>query len=68
MDEEKIKCPKCGSTQIIADKKDFDLGSALATGYFLGPAFGILAGINKSNKVEITCLKCGHTWEAGKPR
>ncbi len=60
-----MKCPKCGSSQISADKKGFGLGKAVGGGLLLGP-IGLLGGLIGSKKVMVTCLKCGHQWEAGK--
>ena len=57
-DSGSIACPKCGGDQISANKKGFGVGKAL-----LG---GIVAGFIGSRKVQITCLKCGHAWTAGK--
>lgn len=65
--DEPIRCPKCGSTQITADKKGFSTGKAFAGDLIAGP-IGILAGSIGSKKVIITCLNCGHKWEAGKRR
>lgn len=48
-DNNAIKCPKCLSTQISANKR----GLTLSTG---------LIG---SQNVYITCLQCGHKWKAG---
>jgi DNA-directed RNA polymerase subunit RPC12/RpoP len=48
-EEEKIKCPKCGSTQLSANKKGWSLGTG---------AIGM-------NKVLITCLKCGKKFRPG---
>jgi hypothetical protein len=59
-----IRCPKCKSPQIAAGNKGFGLGKAAVGGILLGPA-GLLGGMIGSNKVLITCLKCGHKWEAG---
>ena len=56
----KVKCPKCGSTQISASSTAQDLKNVLLWGVFAG-AFG-------KKKVTITCLKCGHHWEAGQPK
>jgi ribosomal protein S27E len=52
-----IKCPMCGSTQLTANKKGFSVGQAVAGG-IIGGAIGM-------NKVKITCLKCGNTFNPG---
>ena len=59
-----IKCPFCNSTQVSAAKKGFGLGKA-AVGAFLVGGVGLLAGAIGKNKVIVTCLNCGKTWEAG---
>lgn len=59
-----IHCPKCGSTQITANKKGFGLGKAAAGGILLGPV-GLMGGLLGSNKVILTCLKCGHQFKPG---
>lgn len=46
---EQIACPKCGSTQISANNRGYDV------------AFGFIG----SGEVHITCLRCGHKWRAG---
>jgi len=61
------KCPKCGSTSISADKKGFSAGKAAAGAILAGP-IGLAAGGLGANKVQITCLNCGHQWTAGKPQ
>jgi tellurium resistance protein TerD len=61
---EEIKCPKCASTQLSANTKGFGLGKAAVGGVLLGPV-GLLGGFVGSKKVKITCLRCGHDWEAG---
>jgi DNA-directed RNA polymerase subunit RPC12/RpoP len=48
-DDEPIRCPKCGSKQIHADQRGWNL----AVG-FLG-----------SGKVVITCLRCGNRFGPG---
>mgnify|MGYP001089561492 FL=1 len=61
-DEEPVRCPRCRSTQLSANKKGFGLGKAAAGGLLLGPV-GLLGGFLGSSKVKITCLKCGYTWK-----
>jgi len=63
-DRPSIKCRRCGSGQLSANNKGFGLGKAVAGGVLLGPA-GLLAGFIGSGQVKITCLRCGHTWDAG---
>lgn len=63
---DEIKCPKCGSTQITANKKGFGLGKAVVGTVLTGGLLGAGAGLLGSNKVVITCLKCGHQWKPGK--
>ena len=60
-----VRCPKCGSTQISADQKGFSAGKAVVGAAVAGP-IGLAAGGIGSKKVIITCLKCGHQWQAGK--
>lgn len=60
-----IKCPKCGSEQVFADKKGFGLGKAAVGGLLLGPV-GLLGGCIGSNKIKITCLNCGYSWDVQK--
>lgn len=59
-----IKCPKCGSSQITADKKGFS-GKKAVAGAVLTGGIGLLAGTLGSNKVIITCLACGNQWKPG---
>lgn len=63
--ETEIKCPKCKSTQLTANKKGFGLGKAVVGGLLTG-GVGLLGGFIGSGKVVITCLKCGNSWKAGK--
>lgn len=64
-EDDSIKCPKCGSTQITAGNKGFGLGKAAAGAVLLGPV-GLLGGVIGSKKVMVGCLKCGYRWQAGK--
>lgn len=58
-------CPKCNSTSLSANKKGFGFGKA-ALGLNLGLDIGLLAGGLNANKIEITCLNCGHKFKPGK--
>ncbi len=59
--KENVTCPKCGSTQIYADTKGFS-GKKACCGALLAGPLGLLCGTHNKNKVQITCLKCKHTW------
>lgn len=61
---DEIHCPKCGSTQLAANKKGFGVGKSLVGGMIAGPV-GLLGGLMGSNKVIITCLKCGYKFKPG---
>lgn len=61
---EEIKCPKCGSTQLTANKQGFS-GKKAVAGAVLTGGIGVLAGTIGSNKVKITCLACGHVFNPG---
>ncbi|MDQ2718215.1 MAG: hypothetical protein M3Z26_00435 [Bacteroidota bacterium] len=59
-----IKCPKCQSTQVIANKKGFSGGKAVGGAIITG-GIGLLAGTIGSNKIKITCLSCGYQFNPG---
>jgi len=59
-----VRCPKCGSTQVAANRKGFGVGKALIGGFLTG-GVGLLGGFIGSGKVLVTCLKCGKQWRAG---
>ena len=59
-----MKCPKCGSNEITAQKAGFNAGAAVLGDALLGP-IGLLAGAARQNKIIITCLECGHAWTPG---
>ena len=63
--EKKVCCPKCGSTQLTANKKGIGLGKA-AVGAFVAGPYGLVAGGIGKNKIIITCLNCGKQFEPGK--
>lgn len=60
-----LRCPKCRSTNLSANKKGFGLGKAVGGGILLG-GIGLLGGFIGSGKVQVTCLKCGYKWNAGR--
>lgn len=65
--EKKVCCPKCGSTQLTANKKGYSLGKAIAGGVItLTPIVGVATGLIGKNKIIITCLNCGKQFEPGK--
>lgn len=57
-----VRCPRCSSTQITAQKRGFKVGRAVGVGIATGAIGGLIAGATGKNKVIITCLKCGHEW------
>ncbi len=59
-----IKCPKCGSTQLTANKKGFSGKKAVIGGLLTG-GIGLFAGTLGSKKIRITCLACGHEFKPG---
>ena len=64
MEDDKLYCPHCGSSQLVANKKGFGAGKAL-TGAILTGGVGLLAGFIGSGNVKVTCLKCGKQWAPG---
>ena len=65
MQEDIIRCPQCGSTQLSVGKRGFKAGRAIGWGLMTG-GIGLIAGAVGQNKTKITCLKCGHSWTVGK--
>jgi len=61
---DEIRCPKCGSNQLTANKKGFS-GKKAAVGAVLTGGIGLLAGTIGSNKIIITCLNCGNQFKPG---
>ena len=59
-----VKCPKCESTQLTANKKGFSGIQAIAGAVVTG-GIGLLAGTIGSNKIKITCLACGYQFNPG---
>ena len=59
--ENSVKCTKCGSNQITAQKKGYDVKRAAAGAVLVG-GIGLIAGAIGSSDINITCLSCGHSW------
>jgi hypothetical protein len=64
IDDAPIRCPKCRSTQVTANKEGFGLGKAAVGGILLGPV-GLLGGLVGGSHIKITCLRCGHAFQPG---
>jgi predicted RNA-binding Zn-ribbon protein involved in translation (DUF1610 family) len=60
-----VRCPKCGSTSITANKKGFSLAKG-ALGVATVGVYGAVAAGHGKNKVLVTCLNCGKQWKPGK--
>jgi DNA-directed RNA polymerase subunit RPC12/RpoP len=64
---DEIRCPKCGSNQLAANKKGFS-GKKAVAGAILTGGIGLLAGTIGSNKIIITCLNCGNQFKPGEKK
>ncbi len=64
--ENPVRCPSCGSTQIMAVRKNYDPGCG-CLGLLLFGWWGLLLGLLGADTVEMVCSKCGARWPAGKP-
>jgi len=60
----KLKCPKCKSERIRANKKGFS-GTKAVGGAILAGGIGVLAGTIGSNKIILTCLSCSNQFKVG---
>ncbi len=58
---QQFQCPNCGSDQLMAQNRGFDLKSAIVGDVIAGPV-GILAGTIGSNDTVLTCLTCGNVF------
>lgn len=66
MKDADIRCPRCGSSNIHTDKKGFKVGRSLLGGLLTGNL--LVAGISGAvgmNKIQHTCLGCGHKFNIG---
>lgn len=60
--DDKLRCPKCGSDHIITNKKGFSAGKAAAGAFVAGPV-GLAAGGIGSNDIICTCGSCNHQFK-----
>ena len=60
-----IRCPRCRSTQLTANKKGVSLLKG-ALGVATIGGYGVVAAGHGKNKVLITCLNCGKQFKPGK--
>ncbi|HEY9699681.1 MAG TPA: hypothetical protein V6D10_20640 [Trichocoleus sp.] len=65
-EEETIRCPRCKSTQIMAQKKGFSGGKAIAGAFLLGPA-GLAGDFIGANNISLNCMKCAYRWDPNQP-
>jgi predicted lipid-binding transport protein (Tim44 family) len=63
---EGLRCPKCGGSNLVAEKRGFNavkgVAGGLVGGLLLGPlgalGGGALAGTASQNEIYLTCLAC----------
>lgn len=60
--DEIVCCPKCGSIELTAEKKGFDVRQAAVGAFFAGKT-GLLAGLVGSDDIQFQCKKCGNEFE-----
>lgn len=60
--DEMMKCPRCGSTSLSGNKKGYGIGKGIVGAALFGP-LGLVAGNMGSDKVIVTCMKCGHKFK-----
>jgi hypothetical protein len=62
--EQPLRCPHCGSTHLVANRKGFSLTKAALGILAIGPVGG-LAGAHGAGDIIITCLACGQKCAPG---
>ena len=58
-----IRCPKCGSTDVYTGKKGFGIGKAVVGTAVTGLVGGVLLGSMGRKKLEHTCINCNHRFK-----
>lgn len=56
------KCPHCGSSSLVANKKGYGIGKGVIGAAMFGP-LGLIAGNIGSDEVRMTCLNCGRQYQ-----
>ncbi len=59
---EELRCPQCGSNQLVGQKHGFGLGKAVGGALLFGPV-GLLGGFLGSRDMMISCMRCGYKWD-----
>ena len=59
-----VRCPRCRSNQLSANKQGFGAGKGAVGCLLVGPV-GLAGGLIGSNKIKITCLNCGEVFDPG---
>lgn len=57
----KVHCPICNSDQLHISKKGFS-GTKAVVGGLLTGGIGVLAGTHGMNRLQVTCIACGHVF------
>lgn len=57
-------CPRCGSSSLLADKTNYELGLGAAGAVVFGPIGLLMGGLN-SGRINVACIKCGHKFHPG---
>ncbi|WP_196029311.1 zinc ribbon domain-containing protein [Longicatena caecimuris] len=57
-----VRCPKCGSTSIVASNKKLSVKRAVVGTMLLNPIGGAIGAVT-SKKMYNICQNCGHRWK-----
>ena len=63
-EEDEVRCPRCGSARVTANKRGYGAAKAVGGLLLLG-GVGLLGGFHGGQRVVVTCLKCAKQWRAG---
>ncbi len=62
IDENAVRCPRCGSTSVSLANKGYDYGCGCCGAAILGWP-GLLCGLLDANNKHKECMKCGYKWK-----